>query len=226
MVPDWDVTALTESIRELTRPDDPALDRVAALYEASFPIIERVPTTALTEHLSPRASFAYERHLLVAEAEGKVVAMATPMYLRETRCGFLMYIAVQADQQRTGLGSRMLQASIERCKADATSRGVELRGTLMEVERVEDSANLAERRLRQGRLDFFAKHGASVLTDSYLQPPAWVGAPDVPMNLLYLPAEERWPPREIIPSFYRLAFGVASDEPAVHAAMAGYRNRT
>jgi hypothetical protein len=43
---------------------------------------------------------------------------------------------------------------------------------------------------------------------------------------LYLPAEERWPPREIIPSFYRLAFGVASDEPAVHAAMAGYRNRT
>jgi GNAT superfamily N-acetyltransferase len=213
------------AVREITIAADPILDQVHALYEACFPLNERVPVRDLVEQLGPAPPAAYARHLLVSEAGGRLAGFASVLYLREVRCGFVMYVAVHPDFRNVGLGSRILAAAIESCRADAAHEGAHLKGVLMEVERVEDSANLRERASREARLRFFARHGAKILSDTYLQPPAWVGGPEVALNLLYLPGAERWPDRQIIPEFYRAAFSYGSDQPAVLAALQGYRIR-
>lgn len=207
-------------VRRVIKPDDPALSWIESLYEASFEAVLRLPTGFLGRSVANPMSLGKTRFLTLAEDEGPL-GFAYFELLEEARMGYIVYIAVDGERRGRAVGSRLLEDVVARLDEASKDRGIACDGVMLEVERVEDAHDEADRAERERRMRFFAKHGACLLTSGYRQPPAQPAFPSVPLNLLWLPISEARPEplAERIRAYYRNGHGLGDDAAEVVATL-------
>lgn len=209
-------------IRRIATADDPMIAWVEALYEASFEVVLRLPTAFLREAVASPKRHGKTRFLTLAEDEEGPLGFAYFELLESARMGYVVYIVVNPARRGRAVGSALLQDVVGRLADEAKNQGCACGGVMLEVERVEDAHDEADRAERERRLRFFAKHGARVLTSGYLQPPAQPGFPSVALNLLWLPMAEATPEplAERVRAYYRNGHGLGDDAPEVVTTLA------
>lgn len=149
-------------IREVVKPDDPALPRAYALLKDTFSRNERVSQREWHDSLEERASNVWTDvawHLLVAERGKDVVGVASGNYLGNINLGIVGYLATVPHVRVRGLGTRLRHALINRFEDDAVRIARKpLAGLIGEVK---------ESNPWLGRL---ARRGVLLLDFPYLQP--------------------------------------------------------
>ena len=125
--------------RLLEDATDPALDAVKEIYEASFPAIERKPTSCFDQMLGD-----HRYAIAVAEVDATVAAFAA-VYVpaSSSDAALLEYLAVKAGQRGAGIGRELLQFAFSQ---------IGERPMLVEVESAADEAAVRRR-------GFYARNG-------------------------------------------------------------------
>lgn len=125
------------TIREILSPSDPQLRAAYTLLGKSFTREERVDRLDWNATLREGAEGLwsdYAWHLFIAESGGKVVGLVTGCYLGNVNLGIIGYLAIAADHQAAGAGTRLrhrLRTAFER---DARGLGkASLHGIVGEV---------------------------------------------------------------------------------------------
>ncbi|MEG1622261.1 MAG: GNAT family N-acetyltransferase [Alistipes sp.] len=141
-------------LQQITRSDDPLLDRILPLYESSFPQQERRPIEQLK---------------LLLDTEERMVCNA--VICEEKFCGlfiywqfeqfyYLEYLAIYPELRNQKIGQQVL---------DYVAR--ELTGLrLMEVEPPVDE-------ITKRRIGYYQRNGYEVLNQDYIQPSYWDDCP-------------------------------------------------
>lgn len=212
-------------IRLIVSDHDSAVGPLRAIYDASFPPDERVEFASIVGDAGHSEALFYERdtidRLLVAEHSDTVVGFINTVLLVEPQFSYVPYVALTPSYRGRGLGRGLFAAATEQLRSDAEHRGTIVRGILLEVERLEDSAGSEDREIRERRLGFFHALGAVLLTRTYVQPALGEGKQDVPLNLLWIPLTFNQPGPQVVRDFYRVIFGLDDNEPIVQQAIAG-----
>ncbi|HWR04049.1 MAG TPA: GNAT family N-acetyltransferase [Humidesulfovibrio sp.] len=175
------------------RLDETALERDGRfweIYAQAFAASEKEPREVILESVRRKTGMVF-RTLL----DGRTVALATTHALRKIPALFLVYLAVDPELRSRGAGGSLLE-HLHQASGQLVPGSL---GMVWETERAEDAGPGPARALRERRLEFFRRHGASVVSGSYRQP-ALDGVAPVPMNLLFRPAE---PGQDIGPVFAR-----------------------
>ena len=177
---------------EVRSGTDPTLSRWLATYEQSFPIEVRVPSEVIAEQIRQRDQGhpEFDVHHLAAALDGQdVVGGAMFSFLGHSRVGFISYIFVDSRMRGRGIGGWIHRRLITALEADSAAlRSEPLAGVVFEVERDDLAETPGERTEKIGRLRFFARLGAGILTGlDYLQPPLHAGEAPLPMYLMYHP---------------------------------------
>jgi hypothetical protein len=144
---------VTVTIERETRLDHEDESRFTEIYETSFPPSERDETADLVASIQ-----AGERLCFLARRDGVVVGLAVVFRLNEPSVAFLEYMAVAASERNAGIGGSIFT----QLQTDLRADGEDPVGILFEVDPPEE-ADGAERVLRERRVDFYLRHGASVV---------------------------------------------------------------
>lgn len=163
------------------RLDETALERDGRfweIYAQTFATSEKEPREIIVESVRRKTGVAFRSVL-----DGRTVAIATAHVLREIPALFLVYLAVDPKLRSRGAGGSLL----DHLHQNAAALAPGCLGMVWETGRAEDAGSDQARALRERRLGFFRRHGASVVSGSYRQP-ALDGVAPVPMNLLFRPA--------------------------------------
>jgi GNAT superfamily N-acetyltransferase len=145
------------------------------VYKKAFPKPDQIETPGVwlplldRDHPPPAPIL----HLIIARrrsgtaAGGKVVGGIAIEYFRRSKAALATYLAVAPEEQRLGLGRRLLAKAIDKVSADnGGSRPL----ILAEVERPEAQLGDADRRSAQQRLSVIAALGGRRLEIAYVQP--------------------------------------------------------
>jgi GNAT superfamily N-acetyltransferase len=174
---------MSYALKEITSPLDPLAPEWLVLYELSFPANERLlagKMLAILQHLPDAQHHCWAW----VDDSGALAGIAFWQEHPVAEAAYLWYFAVQPGLRGLGLGSQFYQELAQAAHARYPL-------FMYEVEQPEEAATLAERRLRQRRIAFYARHGARRLGGvDYLQT---VGShqPLVPMLLGHARAELR-----------------------------------
>ena len=213
------------AIREILDPRDRGVEPMLRLFASSFPPAEREPYHVLREQLRKVCSWShgqpapYRHFVMEADPDTATAAgMARGAFL-PSGIGFVVHVAVAKPLQGLGLGERLIRHAIGAFQTDAEKAGVPYYGTIFEVERVEDARDVREKTVRERRLRFFDRLGATLLTSHYTQPSMAPGLPPVLLNLLWLESTPGLARPTIIKQFYRDAFGLGPAHPYVRRAL-------
>ena len=177
------------------------------IYEESFSSAAREPKGVILKSLRAGVSLAFRAR----DASG-TSGLATTHLLRRPSAVFLVYLAVAAPQRGRGLGRRLL----EYAWSESAARAPEALGMVWEVDAVPDPAlGPSQEYLR--RIGFYARLGASLLAQPYLQPPV-DGATVLPLQLMFRPAAGGLPPnaetvRAMIRAMYAEKYGAVNGIP-------------
>ena len=109
-------------IREITRPDDPALRPAYTLLRRTFPPSERVLFPEWIDTLEERVQGLWTDtawHLFVAERDGEVIGLCSGMYVGNVNIGVIGYLATTAATRGAGVGSRLRDRLRRAFRADA-----------------------------------------------------------------------------------------------------------
>lgn len=130
---------------------------------------------------------------------------------------WVVHVGLRPDLRGEGWGSQLLLAGIEALCASHS----DCKGTLLEVERLEDASSDEERVIRAGRLKFFEKLGAKKISSTYIQDAVREETGPVPLNLLWLARGDQEMPDLVglIQDFYSVAFGLSKDHPYVRCTL-------
>ncbi|RPI28232.1 MAG: N-acetyltransferase [Chloroflexota bacterium] len=182
---------------EVSSPDDALGRAFFEIYEEAFPVEERDPTgkmVAWLRQLRLPAGLRSDRcvHFWAAVLQGSVAGMAIFSAHRDTRLGFIAYMAVAAEMRSQGLGSQILCEVVAQIKADllqlCDAPGL---GVCLEVECPGEAGDEAERRRRERRIMFYQRMGAQVVPGvDFVAPPLGDGLPAVPYDLMFIPTGE------------------------------------
>jgi len=178
--------------RNVQSESDPELDKWLAMYERSFPREVLVPREVIAAQINAAARVPFEGdvlHVAAALDGDTIVGGAMFTFLSRSSLGFLSYIFIGPETRGQGFGAWVYQQVKGVLGSDATVRGQSLQGIIFEVEREDLAATPGEREERIGRLRFFARVGAHIVTGiSYLQPPLHLDEEPLPMYLMFDPA--------------------------------------
>jgi GNAT superfamily N-acetyltransferase len=152
--------------------------RFREIYEESFPRSERDETADVVASIA-----AGTRQYFVARVDGGLAGIAVVFVLRGPSVAFLEYLAVAEERRNAGLGGALLDHLL-----GAGALG-DIRGIVFEVERPEDAVG-AERLLRERRIAFYRRHGASLVdgAPSYRAPNLEYAGVTEPYSLMWIPA--------------------------------------
>jgi GNAT superfamily N-acetyltransferase len=159
----------------VTAEDEP---RFREIYEASFPRRERDETADVVASIADGT-----RRCFVARVDHVLSGLAVVFVLRGPSVAFLEYLAVAEEQRNAGIGGALLDHL-----RGAGALG-DIRGIVFEVERPEDAVG-AERVLRERRIAFYRRHGASLVADAgcYRAPNLEHADLTEPYSLMWIPA--------------------------------------
>ncbi|MEM3671495.1 MAG: GNAT family N-acetyltransferase [Thermoprotei archaeon] len=212
-------------MREILSRSDPSLPEVVNLYVASFPENEREDPSFLQRSLDPLSLSSPGKigtaHLLVIEREGWPFGFAFCSFLPTAQMGFHAYIALAPTERGKGFGRRLLVCAEERMRLDALFLGLPYRGSICEVERIEDAKDETDRRTRIRRVHFYERLGSRVISTTYTQPALSPDKDPVPMYLMWREAEGGLSRQEIIQKFYSEVYGLPEGHPYVIGALQG-----
>ena len=108
-------------------------------------------------------------------------------YLRYQNLLYLKYLAVESTHRDRGIGGRLLRLISKAGEEISQMFGLDgCRGTLIEVERPDDSLSVAEQDLRIRRIGFYLRNGA-VPSGMLFEHPVWA-PPEMPnWDIMILP---------------------------------------
>ena len=215
-------------VREILSSQDPSFDQVIQLYEASFPVDEREPTPVVRKSIDPLQISKPEqssiRHLIIAERAGKVVGLQLQDYFPRVGLGWIIYLAIDPSERRSGLGTRLFQCGVASCRLDALFNQDEYRGLILEVERIEDAAGDVQRSEREKRMMFFERLGIQKLTGTYIQPSLGEGLNPVKLNLFIAGNEsplDQPAKRAVVHDFMVKMWGLPESDVTIDQAICG-----
>lgn len=110
------------TIREVLDPRDPALRPAYALLRRTFApgeLVDLRDWTGSLEETAQRVHTDLAWHLLVAERDGKVIGIASGMYVGSINVGIIGYLAASPDARAAGIGSRLRERLRTRFARDA-----------------------------------------------------------------------------------------------------------
>lgn len=197
--------------------DDALTGHIRPIYLDSFPPEERHNFDDIVAGIQ-----AGRLWLFTAERAGRLAGFAITMPLRGANVHLFDYLAVAEEARGNGVGSALIQALVDALRADG---GVS--GLLLEVE--SDEASLpTDRALRQRRIRFYERHGASVIEAALsYRAPNLAGPGSVPMKLLWLPlrpgagAPAGPMLRDVIIRLYQQGYGRPLDDPLLQEVLNG-----
>lgn len=198
-------------LRRLASSSDPSGEETLDLFELLFPPEELEPRETIRAEWegSPFETWVFEH-------EGRVGGLCRGRVSPAGDWCWIVHVGLKPGLRGRGLGAALLMEGINAITRKAPS----VKGTLLEVERVEDAASDEDRKVRQNRLAFFAKLGAVRLTSTYVQASVRPGCPPVPLNLLWIPEAMDDPDSaRLIEEFYQVAFDLGPDHPFVKSAL-------
>lgn len=204
-----------DAIEELLRLDARTRGEFEAIYMASFPPSERVPTAHLFASVG-----AGGRRLLAARRAGTVVGFALMKKL-VTGVAYLEYFAIDASARGQGLGGQILEAAVERLRD-----GGRVDGLLLEVE-APGSGPPEGQELRRRRIGFYSRHGGELVecAPEYRVPDVTGGDP-LPMLLIWISVVARVGPpsgellRECVDALMRGEYGLRAADPLLEGNLA------
>jgi GNAT superfamily N-acetyltransferase len=215
-------------VREILSSQDPSFEQVIQLYESSFPDDEREPTPDLRQSIDPllisQPTQTSIRHMFVAERAGMVVGLLLQDYFPRVGLGWIIYLAIDPSERRSGLGTRLFQCGIASCRLDALFNQDEYRGVILEIERVEDSLGEAQRSEREKRMMFFNRLGIEKLTGTYIQPSLGEGLNPVKLNLFIAGNDHPLDPvakRMVVHDFMVKMWGLPESDVTIEQALCG-----
>lgn len=177
-------------LRELHRPDDPALLKAFRVLKHSLPTTELVRLADFVSSVAARAAGFWADllwHVIVQERGKFLTGVVTGAYLTAINVGFVGYLAVDRTLRGVGIGQTLRDRLLDVFQRDARRRHHEAVAAIVgEVE--PDNPWLAK---------LVREKGALALDIPYYQPPIRPGAEAVPLVLYYQPLGER---RESLPA--------------------------
>jgi GNAT superfamily N-acetyltransferase len=214
----------------LTDPKRRWSREAVAIYLDSFPPEELDPV----EHLQALMASAPAEpqpgetifRFAVGVGEDTVRALSIYTYHPEERLAYLWYLATTAVSRGQGVGSWLLQQTIEHVLEDAQLCGGEPPvGICWEVERPLDAADPHEQEVRQKRIRFYERNGSLLLPHiDLLTPPMGPDLPEVAYYIMVHPLET--PPdlsaerqRRLVDLILRQAYGVGPESSYYQRAM-------
>lgn len=220
-------------ICELKDPGGPIARQAFAIYEQSFPEEERDSIDNLAATIYRQAGPCPPRdrvdHFWAALNRQTVVGLAIFNYYREPRLAFFRYLAVREADRGRGYGAALFRRVVAQLPKDAAAlAGLPPLGVCFEVERPEDAADEAGRRIRCARLRFYRRLGVQQLEGvNFVAPPLRPGLPAMPYHLMFCragPAEVPLTPalqREIVTTVLVKGYKLLPESPYVQQAIAG-----
>jgi GNAT superfamily N-acetyltransferase len=154
------------------------------IYDDAFPANEREPPNVIVKSLEMGAGQAF-----AARVNDETIAIATTHLLKDPPAVFLIYLATMKGLRGRGCGGELLEYAWKTGRQTLFAQGLQATGFVAEVDAPNESDNIDERRVRERRIAFFARHGAELSPRAYTQP-AVDGTHTVPMRLVFRPAEE------------------------------------
>lgn len=198
-------------LRRVASQEDPHAEEILDLFESLFPPEELEPREVIAGewHGSPYETWTFEEG-------GKTGGICRGRVDPDREWCWIVHIGLRPDLRGRGWGADLLLEGIEQiCRESPKTKG-----TILEVERVQDALDPESRLAREKRLAFFDRLGAELLSPTYIQASVRPGCPPVPLNLLWLQRSPGIPDAPaLIQSFYRTAFGLAMDHPFVRCAL-------
>jgi ribosomal protein S18 acetylase RimI-like enzyme len=198
--------------------DSLAIEQFRVIFETSFPPEEREDTEDLLVNLREG-----ERECYLALTDERVAGFAIVRRLTGCRDAVLEYLAVDAALRNIGFGGRILRYLRRELAAPAEAA---ISGLLFEVERPEDARNDEDRELRERRVDFYRRNGATVLTAAgRYRSPATNQQGTLTYLLMWLPiASDAVPPqgqtlRACLSAMLVETYGLAEDHELVRDAV-------
>jgi GNAT superfamily N-acetyltransferase len=160
---------------------------VAAIYREAFEAPWEMPVADLCEFAAARGRSSSTGRALALLEGNEPVAIALASYLRYQNLLYLKYLAVASTHRDRGIGGQLLRLISNAGEEISQMFGLDgCRGTLIEVERPDDSLSVAERDLRIRRIDFYLRNGA-VPSGTLFEHPAWA-PPEMPnWDIMILP---------------------------------------
>jgi ribosomal protein S18 acetylase RimI-like enzyme len=201
--------AIEQKMLQPSRLDERRAAQIRAIYEASFPPIERVPFEHVLDSIA-----AGDEILLTLEEGEAVLGFAWFRRLAELNALYLEYIAVHPAIRSQGHGAMLLEEVIRLAKARQGNLGV-----VLEIESPEDATG-EEKAARLRRVRFYRRHGGEVVEDhgAYLMPD-FTGLGSMAMKIVWIPARPEYsgyPTRDLrgwIVGLYRAGYGRDETDP-------------
>jgi len=190
------------------------------IYEESFPSGEREPVTLLLQAISAGLLDCH-----VVRQGSRLVALAVLLRLRGARAEFLEYLAVAPEVRGEGFGGHLLEHLIAQLGTSAHASGP--LGIIFEVD-PPDAAEADEQTLRLRRIEFYQRHGSSLVDCAHeYRAPNLGSAGTLPYELMWLPGPDgpallEGPLlRDCVGALLTEGYGLAEDDDLVRTALAG-----
>jgi GNAT superfamily N-acetyltransferase len=206
-------TPMTTTIERRMRLDPGAAQRFAEIYEQSFPPSERDDTAHLLASIAAGKRLCY-----VAARDGVLVGFAVVFGLDDRSVALLEYMAVAPQERNAGIGGALITHLRTNLGSDVGALGL-----VLEVE-LPAEAEGEERTLRERRVGFYMRHGASTVecAPRYRTPNFEREDETVPFTLLWVPLSDE-APAELVGSHLRRcveailteSYGLGVDDPLV-----------
>lgn len=198
-------------LRRVLSREDPHAEEILDLFESLFPPDELEPREVIEREWpdSPYETWTFEEG-------GRTGGICRGRVGPDGDWCWIVHVGLRDDLRGRGWGDDLLQTGINCICRQAP----DVRGTLLEVERVQDAPDDHALIVRQKRLSFFDHLGAQLLTSTYIQASVRPGCQPVPLNLLWLPRQPGAPDSQaLIQSFYLTAFGFQPSHSFVQCAL-------
>lgn len=199
---------LQVELREVQDPQDPALDQFLHLLHRTFPDPRLIsPPEQFARWVAQREQGPRRFHLLTARAGGQVVGGTMFSYIPGAGAALSELIAVDPQQQGSGLGRQLFESRLRVLQADAQAHGAPLQGLFIEVanpDRLTPAEYEQERASGtdpRDRRRIMAHLGYRQVEMAYLPPPFAPGQPPVTyLDLLFLPLNPDLAGRNRVPA--------------------------
>ena len=204
---------MTATIERQVRLDSGVADRFAEIYELSFPPSERDDTADLVASIA-----AGERLCYIARRNEELIGFAVAFSLDGLSVALLEYLAVAPQERNAGVGGALLTHLRTNLGSDGGAVGM-----VLEVDPPEE-ADGDESTLRERRIGFYLRHGASVVrcAPRYRTPNLEREDETVPFALLWVPLSTEAPAelagshlRRCVEAILTESYELSRDDPLV-----------
>jgi GNAT superfamily N-acetyltransferase len=182
-------TSITADIRDITDLDTPLGQQVIQIYEQSFPEVERDPIDVIAQNLrNPNPDEEVNHIRAFIDDGGVVVGFSYFSSYRAYSLGYLQFIAVREGIRGKGYGPILLRDAVRQIEIDGIkATGWPYLGLVLEVERPDMAANDDERQLRERRINFYQRNGATMVEQvDFIAPPLAPGEACLSFHLMLL----------------------------------------